>query len=84
MTEEWKDGKEKEEGGMSCSTYHIRSRRGEHYTRPARGDLVEPFGHRIAVSGAYYVVHPRRARLRPAAGYLKEWLLDEAGKTGIS
>jgi LysR family glycine cleavage system transcriptional activator len=50
----------------------------------ARGDLVEPFGHRIAVSGAYYVVHPRRARLRPAAGYLKEWLLDEAGKTGIS
>jgi DNA-binding transcriptional LysR family regulator len=49
----------------------------------ARGELVEPFRHRIAVSGAYYVVHPRRARLRPAAGYLKEWLLEEAVKAAI-
>ena len=50
----------------------------------ARGELVEPFRHRIAVTGAYYVVHPRRARLRPAAGYLKEWLLGEAGNSEIS
>lgn len=46
----------------------------------ARGELIEPFHHRIAVSGAYYVVHPRRATLRPAAMHLKQWLLDEAGK----
>lgn len=49
----------------------------------ARGELVEPFRHRIAVTSAYYVVHPRRARLRPAAAYLKEWLLEEAVKAAI-
>lgn len=45
----------------------------------ADGSLVEPFGQRLTVPSAYWVVHPRRATLRPAAKQLKDWLIEEAG-----
>ncbi len=38
--------------------------------------LCEPFTYRLALSKAYYVVHHRRAALRPAALALKNWLLS--------
>lgn len=45
----------------------------------ADGSLVEPFAQRLAVTSSYWLVHPRRATLRPAAKLLKDWLIEEAG-----
>jgi LysR family glycine cleavage system transcriptional activator len=42
------------------------------------GTLIEPFGHALALSAGYHVVHPRHATLRPAAQALKEWLIEQA------
>lgn len=40
------------------------------------GTLVEPFQGHLHVAKAYYLVHPRRVPLRPAAQLLKDWLLE--------
>lgn len=46
----------------------------------ADGTLVEPFGHFLPLTNAYYVVHHSKLPLRPAAALVKQWLIDEAGK----
>lgn len=44
----------------------------------ADGTLIEPFGHYLPLSNAYYVVHHSKLPLRPAAMLVKQWLIDEA------
>ena len=46
----------------------------------ADGTLIEPFGHYLPLTNAYYVVHPSKLPLRPAAMLVKQWLIDEAGQ----
>ena len=40
-------------------------------------ELIEPFGHCLANTKNFYLVHPKQAKLSPAAKQLKAWLLDE-------
>jgi hypothetical protein len=40
------------------------------------GNLCEPVADRLELPKAYYLVHHRRATLRPAALTLKDWLLS--------
>lgn len=44
----------------------------------ASGSLIEPFPQRLPLDSGYYVVHPRRRPLRPAALRFKQWLLEQA------
>lgn len=43
----------------------------------ASGQLVEPFPSRLPVKTGYFIVHPRRWPLRPAAETVRAWILDE-------
>jgi LysR family transcriptional regulator, glycine cleavage system transcriptional activator len=43
----------------------------------ASGALVEPFPSNLPLSSGYYVVHPRRWPLRPAAVAVRDWLIEE-------
>lgn len=44
----------------------------------ADGSLIEALPHRMTTPNAYYVVHPARQTLRPAAVAVKSWLIEEA------
>ena len=41
------------------------------------GALVEPFPSTLPLPAGYYVVHPRRWPLRPAAALVRDWLIAE-------
>jgi len=48
----------------------------------AGGALVEPFPSQLPLTSGYYVVHPRRWPLRPAAATVRAWLVEEARAPG--
>ncbi len=49
----------------------------------AEGSLIEPLPLRMAAPNAYYVVHPARQTLRPAAAAVKAWLIEEAAQIAV-
>ena len=48
------------------------------------GRLVQPFTLKLPTDLAYYVVYPQIALERPKARAFRDWLFDEAKRTGIS
>ena len=48
----------------------------------AEGSLVEPFAQVLPLTQGYYLVHPDRLPLRPAAATVKAWLIEEARRSG--
>ncbi|HMU00276.1 MAG TPA: LysR substrate-binding domain-containing protein [Amaricoccus sp.] len=43
----------------------------------ASGELIEPFPNKIASAKSYYLVHPVKKKLSPAALILRNWILDQ-------
>ncbi len=43
----------------------------------ARGELIEPFEHRLPLDKSYFLVHPKGQPLSQAAMILKHWLLEQ-------
>lgn len=46
-----------------------------------RKELIEPFSQRLPLDKGYYLVHPKRQPLSPAAATLKRWLLEQFATT---
>jgi LysR family glycine cleavage system transcriptional activator len=48
------------------------------------GRLIQPFTLRLPSDLAYYLVYPQMALERPKVRSFRDWLIEEAQRTGIS